>query len=73
MSSAVQRSYSRPSLVGSIVNPCPPVVPPFVNGGLLQGDGPPTADPPNVFVTWQYTDRLTGQNYFWNDETFIWS
>ena len=72
MSSAVQRSYSRPSLVGSTPSPCPPPQTPFVNGGNLQGDGPPTADPPNVFATWYYLDRLTNITWTWNDQTLVW-
>lgn len=72
MSSPVQRTYSRPSLVGSIVNPCPTPTPPFIPGGNIQGDGPPTSDPPNVFATWYYLDRLTLQTYTWNNETFLW-
>jgi len=73
MSSAVQRSYSRPSLVGSVVNPCPTPTPPSEFGAPLGGDGPPVSDPPNAYVVWTYTDFTTGQVWTWNNETFLWS
>lgn len=72
MSSPVQRTFNRPTLLGSIPSPCPPVVPPFVNGGLLQGDGPPTSEPVNVYSSWMYFDRIALQNWTWNNVLKIW-
>lgn len=73
MSSPVQRTYNRPTLLGSIPSPCPPIVPPFVTGGNLEGDGPPSAFPPNIASVWFYYDRVGMQIWSWNTLTLLWS